>query len=81
MIRDASIFQPVNRDRDPLYQTGKLGNGAPDIFPDINFCALGMANFLWGKIFAPLNAHVFFVFTGLHVYAVHACTMAGIIIE
>ena len=37
-------------------QTGKLGNGAPDFFPDINFCALGISNFLWGKIFVPLNA-------------------------
>ena len=62
-------------------QTGKLSNGAPDFFPDINFCALGIANFLWGKIFEPLNAHVFFVLAGLHVYAVHACTMGGIIIE
>ena len=60
-------------------QTGKLGNGTPDFFPDINFCALGNANFLWGKIFAPLNAHLFFVVAGLHVYTVHACTMVGII--
>ena len=63
------------------YQTRKLGNGAPAFFPDINFCTHGIANFLWREIFAPLNAHVFFVLAGLHVYTVHACTMAGIIIE
>ena len=40
-------------------------NGAPEVFPDINFCALGIVNFLRGKIFAPLNAYVFFVIAGL----------------
>ena len=55
----------------------KIGQWCPRFFPDINFCTLGIANFLWGKIFAPQNAHVFFVLAGLHVYTVHACTMAG----
>ena len=46
-------------------QTGKLGNGTPEFFPDINFCALRIVNFLQWKIFAPLNAYVLFVMAGL----------------
>ena len=53
----------------------KIGQWRPRFFSRYKFLHPWNRQFFMGKIFTPMNAHVFFVYT------VHACTMASKIIE